>query len=191
MRNKIADSVLNMILKYGLRKFTIDDITNDLAISKKTIYKYFNSKNQLIEYTLDNYLTDELNKQNEVLASTKSFKERFEALTSPANHRPIPTGILAELQQYFPELWEKCEKVIQITRNQITQIYVEGIKNGEIRGEVHPAVIDLVVKNAIGGVLDYRFLVENDIGLNRALADVKSMLLYGILVRKNDSGGEE
>lgn len=191
MREKIAESAINQILKFGLRKFTIDDITAELGISKKTVYKYFNSKNQLIEYALDNYLAAELNKQNQVMTLNKSFRKRFEALTSPANHKQIPTRLLAELQQFFPELWGKCEEVIQITRNQIIQIYADGIKNGEIRSEVHPAVIDLVVKNAIAGVLDYRFLAENDIGLIQALEGVKSMVLYGILVQDNDSGGRE
>ncbi|MGI6434831.1 MAG: TetR/AcrR family transcriptional regulator [Syntrophomonadaceae bacterium] len=191
MREKIAESAINQILKFGLRKFTIDDITAELGISKKTVYKYFNSKNQLIEYALDNYLAAELNKQNQVMTLNKSFRKRFEALTSPANHKQIPTRLLAELQQFFPELWDKCEEVIQITRNQIIQIYADGIKNGEIRSEVHPAVIDLVVKNAIAGVLDYRFLAENDIGLIQALEGVKSMVLYGILVQDNDSGGRE
>ena len=191
MKERIAESAFNQILKFGLRKFTIDDITADLGISKKTVYKYFDSKNQIIERVLDNYVDEELNKQTEVMAQTDSFHLRFEALVLPSGKKPIPTWLLAELQQYFPELWERCAGAIQITHNHIIQIYAEGIQNGEIRSEVPPAVIDLVVKNAIDGVLDYRFLAENDIGLLSALEGVKNMVLYGIVARDKNSGGEE
>lgn len=191
MRERIVESALRQILKYGLRKFTIDDITSDLGISRKTLYKHFDSKNQLIECVLDNYMAAELNQHNEIMASTTGFCERFEGLILPIGHKPVPTRLLAELQQYFPELWARCEEAVQITRNQIIQIYAEGIENGEIRSEIHPAVIDMVVKKAIDGVLDHRFLAENDIGLIQALHDIKNMVLYGILVDDKASGGKE
>ena len=191
MRGRIAESALNQILKHGLRKFTIDDITTDLGISKKTIYKNFASKSQIIEYVLDTYVMEELAMQEKVMASTQSFRERFEALILPAEQQSIPTQVLAELQQFYPELWEKCAEAVHITRNKILQIYAEGMRNGEIRSDVHPAVIDLVVKNAIDGVLDYRFLSENDISMVQALNSVKSMVLYGIMLKNEDSGGVE
>lgn len=191
MRGRIAESALNQILKHGLRKFTIDDITTDLGISKKTIYNNFASKSQIIEYVLDTCVTEELAMQEKVMASTQSFRERFEALILPAEQQSIPTQVLAELQQFYPELWDKCAEAVHITRNKILQIYAEGMRNGEIRSDVHPAVIDLVVKNAIDGVLDYRFLSENDISMVQALNSVKSMVLYGIMLKNEDSGGVE
>ncbi len=193
MREKIAAEAMQQILKYGLRKFTIGDITAELGISKKTVYKHFDSKNQLIAYVLDSYVAAEFKRQNDVMRHTSSFRDRFEALILPtdAEHEPIPTWVLAELQQFFPELWERCEEAVHVTRDQIIQIYSEGIENGEVCSEVHPAVIDLVVKKAIDGVLDYRFLAENDIGLGQALGAVKSIILNGILVQKKDSGGRE
>lgn len=191
MRGRIAESALNQILKHGLRKFTIDDITTDLGISKKTIYKNFASKSQIIECVLDTYVTEELAMQEKVMASTQSFRERFEALILPAEQQSIPTQVLAELQQFYPELWDKCAEAVHITRNKILQIYAEGMRNGEIRSDIHPAVIDLVVKNAIDGALDYRFLSENDIGMVQALKSIKSMVLYGIMLKNEDSGGVE
>jgi len=191
LRGRIAESALNQILKHGLRKFTIDDITTDLGISKKTIYKNFASKSQIIEYVLDTYVMEELAMQEKVMASTQSFRERFEALILPAEQQSIPTQVLAELQQFYPELWERCAEAVHITRNKILQIYAEGMRNGEIRSDIHPAVIDLVVKNAIDGALDYRFLSKNDIGMVQALKSIESMVLYGIMLKNEDSGGVE
>jgi AcrR family transcriptional regulator len=48
MKNKILESAIRQIKKYGIRRFTMDDIAQDLRISKKTLYQHFSSKNQLL-----------------------------------------------------------------------------------------------------------------------------------------------
>ena len=44
MREKILDTAGNMFLNYGFKSVTMDDIANEIGISKKTIYKYFQNK---------------------------------------------------------------------------------------------------------------------------------------------------
>ncbi|MCO1603394.1 TetR/AcrR family transcriptional regulator [Desulfosporosinus nitroreducens] len=48
MRERIIEVATEFIKQYGLRGFTLDDITGELSMSKKTLYKYFASKNELI-----------------------------------------------------------------------------------------------------------------------------------------------
>jgi AcrR family transcriptional regulator len=48
MKEKILDVAAKLIQQYGLKKFTVDEIASQLKISKKTIYKYFESKDDLI-----------------------------------------------------------------------------------------------------------------------------------------------
>lgn len=48
-RNEIVKSVTPLFLKSGFRGLTVDEIANELGVSKKTLYKYFPSKEDLIE----------------------------------------------------------------------------------------------------------------------------------------------
>jgi len=48
MKEKIIARATEMFLKYGFKSVTMDDIANDMGISKKTIYKYFINKEVLI-----------------------------------------------------------------------------------------------------------------------------------------------
>ena len=41
---KILDASENRMVKFGYRKVTMDEIAQDLAMSKNTIYLYFRSK---------------------------------------------------------------------------------------------------------------------------------------------------
>lgn len=48
-RKRIIKVASELFLKYGLRSVTIDDICNELRISKKTFYVHFKQKEELIE----------------------------------------------------------------------------------------------------------------------------------------------
>ena len=53
MREKILDTAGNMFLNYGFKSVTMDDIANEMGISKKTIYKSFENKVDLVDASTD------------------------------------------------------------------------------------------------------------------------------------------
>lgn len=190
MKDKIIEATIQQILKFGFRKFTIDDVTSQLGISKKTVYKYFDSKRSLIAAAVDQYMALDRAKHAEVMASSDNFQERFMNLLTSDTHAMIPTWLLAELQQYFPDLWEHCAACDQVMRDENMQVYAQGIARGEIRADIHPALIDLIVERAFDGIFDYRFLTRYDLTLNQALNQLKSLILYGIS-NENRHGKEQ
>ncbi len=52
VRDKILKTASDLFLKYGLRSVSIDDICNELHISKKTFYAHFKQKEELVESLL-------------------------------------------------------------------------------------------------------------------------------------------
>ncbi len=52
-RTEILDSALRLIYAKGYQKMTIQDILNDLKISKGALYHYFDSKEALLEALVD------------------------------------------------------------------------------------------------------------------------------------------
>jgi AcrR family transcriptional regulator len=51
MRDKILTGASELFLNYGFKSVTMDDIANNLGISKKTIYLHFDNKTKLVEAT--------------------------------------------------------------------------------------------------------------------------------------------
>ena len=45
----ILDRVIELFYEFGIRNLNMDDISSKLKISKKTLYQYFKSKEDLIE----------------------------------------------------------------------------------------------------------------------------------------------
>ncbi|WP_422354444.1 TetR/AcrR family transcriptional regulator [Roseivirga pacifica] len=48
LRDKIIEHTGNLMIQFGIRTVTMDDISRDLGISKKTIYQYFKDKKDLV-----------------------------------------------------------------------------------------------------------------------------------------------
>ena len=69
VKDKILETSLNLFFKYGIKAITMDDIAKEMGISKKTIYRFFKEKddivNQLSEIELkkNQDMMEELRKQ--------------------------------------------------------------------------------------------------------------------------------
>ena len=61
MKERIIHKATDLFLKLGFKSVTMDDIAQELAISKKTIYTHFKNKTELIKecawFMLDNITT--------------------------------------------------------------------------------------------------------------------------------------
>ena len=60
MKEKILHKAADLFLSFGFKSVTMDDIANQLGISKKTIYSHFSNKRKLVHETTY-YVFDRIN----------------------------------------------------------------------------------------------------------------------------------
>ncbi|HXU27897.1 MAG TPA: TetR/AcrR family transcriptional regulator [Bacteroidia bacterium] len=48
VKDKILETSLNLFYKYGIKAITMDDIAKEMGISKKTIYRFFKEKDDIV-----------------------------------------------------------------------------------------------------------------------------------------------
>ena len=78
-KQKILEGSSRIFLFEGFYKTPMDEIAGQLKVSKKTIYKYFDSKETLIKEVVDNFLLKNKSIIQKIIdadndAVTKSFK---------------------------------------------------------------------------------------------------------------------
>ncbi len=49
-KKEIVETALSMYERYGIRSVTMDDVAAEMSISKKTLYKYFTNKADLVHH---------------------------------------------------------------------------------------------------------------------------------------------
>jgi len=109
MKEDIVKRALNDFMQYGFKTFTMDDLANKMWMSKKTLYEYFPSKNDLVEATLDYAL--EISCKNadtfvqgegSVIESVYRNQKKVQEVFNINSDRPI-----WELQKYYPKTYER------------------------------------------------------------------------------------
>ncbi|MCT4630312.1 TetR/AcrR family transcriptional regulator [Winogradskyella sp.] len=109
MQEKITDKAGDMFLKYGFKSVTMDDIANEMGISKKTIYKYFDNKDHLVDETvayvqktIDAIIEDIMSKDYNAIEENFAIKNVFKNMFKNAKTSPM-----FQLKKYYPETYAK------------------------------------------------------------------------------------
>ena len=157
MKEKIIQKSTELFLRLGFKSVTMDDIANEMAISKKTIYTYFKNKTQLVKECtccVFHSITDGI---DEICALEQNpIKELYEI-------KRFVTGKLEDensspqyqLQKYYPEINEKLkethfEKMMGITRKNLHK----GIEMGLYRSNMNVELIARFYFLGIHGIKD-------------------------------------
>lgn len=55
MKNKVLDldRIMNLYFRYGVKNLTMDDVAQELGISKRTLYQQVTTKNELVDMVLN------------------------------------------------------------------------------------------------------------------------------------------
>jgi TetR/AcrR family transcriptional regulator, cholesterol catabolism regulator len=61
-KQRIQKGAHNLVMQYGIRSVSMDDIAANLGISKKTIYHYFKDKDELVEAVVDEVINTPANR---------------------------------------------------------------------------------------------------------------------------------
>lgn len=176
-------AVVEEIQMSGMR-FTVDNITERMGISKKTIYEHFSSKEEIIQTIVERILKETDEKTNNIIADqTLTLIEKVKnlMLVLPEYYQIYDRPVLEGMKRYYPDLWQNINDSLQEDWEELEQIIEEGIKQGEVESNYSTVVIMKVLIEAFNTTFDQGFFYQNNITVNEALTQIVDILLYGII----------
>ena len=186
-KQRILEHSRELFLHEGFNKTTMDEIAGRLKISKKTIYKNFTSKDELVREALMNFILDNHKKLNDLVntdcnAVEKSFK-MFNFVGTMLIQ--ISENFLNDIRNSMPDLWEEIDKVrTKILSSNLKSIIDQGQKEGYfISTQKSDALVTLFIVS-IRGVINPDSLIENKLAPVKAAESIIELLLNGILTDK-------
>ena len=147
----ILKNVGSLYLKFGIRGVTMDDVATEFGISKKTLYQYFNDKEDLVSQVIDYYLKNPVFKLNS--EDSGNSIDRYFALRQHVAKmiKHFNNNLEYELKKTYPVLFKKVHKFKrERIYNDTLRSLQDGIKDGLIRSEIDP---DVVAKLQVGRML--------------------------------------
>ncbi len=182
-RVKILEAVLTEFKKKG-SKFTMDDVASDLHMSKKTIYKEFNDKeeifNALVDYCFDSIKAKEAEVKNDPSLSTVERIEKI-MICMPDKYRDVDFRQVFTLRDKYPKIYTKVQKRLENDWEDTIALLEQGMEEGKIR-KLPISVIKAMTEASIERFLSSDVPADNDSTYEDDLQVMIDILMRGICV---------
>jgi AcrR family transcriptional regulator len=148
----ILHRVGSLYRKYGIRSVTMDDVSRELGISKKTLYQYIHDKDELVRMVVEL----ELSTQHDHML--QSCKENLNAIEELAEIAGCISYMLKEysavteydLRKYYPDLYVRIREVRrERTFNFLHDNLVKGKNEGLYRENLN---VDILSKFSLSHI---------------------------------------
>src|SRR6266516_22956 len=143
-RQRIVDAARVHFFSHGFRSVTMDDLAEELGISKKTLYAHFPSKIELLEAVLaDKFANVEVNLNAITRAHPHDFSRALHELLANTQREldeikpPFVRDMRRKEQQVFKVIERRRAALIE---RFFGKLFVEGQRTGMVRKEV-PATL--------------------------------------------------
>lgn len=141
-----------VFMRFGIKSVTLDDLCRELGMSKKTLYKYFEDKNDLIKKTFEFHLE---NDKQQCLYFNKVGENAVDSLIQlsryiMATFTEINPAIFYDLKKYYPETWKLMDEHKHgFIHTKIKENVLRGVKEGLYRDNMNEDIIAELYVNSI------------------------------------------
>lgn len=184
MEEQIIKSVADLFQKYGVRSVSMDDIAQQLGISKKTIYQYFDDKNDLVKQVAAYIIADKLGAYKAVTdGASNAIEELGEIAKLIRKHfSEMNPALMFDVRKYHPEAWQlfvQHEK--QVVYNAIVDNILRGQREGFFREEIDPRVLGKLRFEQIHMSFDEQIFPKDEFNLQEVHLQLFDFFVHGVL----------
>lgn len=181
---QIIEAARKLFSKYGFKKVSMDEIAREANVTKKTVYTYFSSKEELFKYFIDEELINMKKIIEEVEAKNENFYETVHQaiykLLKYKNKRKFLKNAIDEAEVLKDPIIIKDLKVIDAEiQNYIKQKLIQFIQENYIEVADVDITTFLIYKMYIALMFDWND--ENKKLDEKAIADnILKFLKFGL-----------
>jgi len=182
-RERILEGTFKVFRDKGAG-FTMNDLSKELGMSKKTIYTVFRDKESLL-YTLVDYFFDSVKKDENMVLMDESLStsERLQKILGvmPVSYVDIDFSSLYSVRDKYPRVNKRLRERLESDWDTTLSLIDKGVEEGVFR-PVNKVVFQITFEASIERFLTDDSLKKNHIHYHTALEELTSILVGGILV---------
>lgn len=182
MKVRIIKATLDIFQEKGL-KFTMDELSHRLNMSKKTIYTIFNSKEDLLVQTV-HYCFDciALTKQSIIKRTDLDLvtKLKYVIVALPESFEAIEFNSFYTGKEKYPLAYEAAKKRLESNWEEIINLLQFGMDTHILRPFSIP-IFKAMVEASFEHFLSTQTLLDSNITYQKALNEMANILIQGII----------
>ncbi|MGA9408595.1 MAG: TetR/AcrR family transcriptional regulator [Bacteroidota bacterium] len=184
VRERIISFAREHFLHEGFSKVTLDEIATELGMSKKTLYKHFKDKEDLLRAGIEENLKNAARGIDAITASDDTFAEKLAKIMMLIGKQMsrLSRGAMLDMQKFTPELWRQIEtfRREQIF-NKIGRMMVQAREENVFRSHVNEQILTLMIINCVQGILNPDILSQNSFSAEEAFRIIFRTIFEGAL----------
>ncbi|MCL6611270.1 MAG: TetR/AcrR family transcriptional regulator [Peptococcaceae bacterium] len=190
MREKILAGFRELAFTVGFRRATVDDLSARTGISKRTVYRYFRSKEEMISAVMEEIMAETGEMVDSALSSRENPVEKLTALVRVVSQQLglINPLVLRDMQKHYPRVWNRIESFRAEKVRSIVEMLLAGNRQGYFR-ETIPEVFITALLAGIRDVINPGFILQHGLTVEKTIAAFFDIFLYGIVSGEEDKAG--
>ncbi len=188
LKQRILDAAKVHFFANGFSKFTMEEFAQSMGMSKKTIYKFFTSKDELVKEITREQLR-RIHTQCEFFRNDTTI-EFIDRVKSTINFLTVEMQAMKpqfslDIQRTMPDLWKEVdgfrnEKVM----NDFALMVKQGVDLGIFRTDVNVQVFVLMYAAAMRSIIDPQILSQLPINLSQAYQAAVTVFFEGMMTNE-------
>ena len=184
LRDVILEHARNVFLARGFSKVTVDEIASQLGISKKTLYKSYPSKEELLRASLHSMMRSAGWELERIVSSDKPLVEKLATamMTMGSYISRLRKESIIDLQRFAPTIWKELDKFRQehIVSRLVAMVAQARMEN-LLRPEVHEEVVIQMLIHSIQGIVNPEVLITHSFSAEQATRSIITVIFQGAL----------
>lgn len=178
-----------MFMQHGYSKVTMEEIAADLGISKKTLYRFFPNKKELMRDLMTERQCEFMEHIEEIWKREDlDFVGRLRSTLDFVGERSSKMNKFQDVQKIAPEIWKEIHdfkkgKIFEKVR----KLFEAGFETGIFRGDIDRDIVILVYTNAVESIVNPEALSELPCTAGQAFEAISKIIFEGILTEEGRS----
>ena len=185
----ILEKAFESFTREGPRNFTVECLATNLGMSKKTIYKYFPSKDILIEKIFD-YFTGMIKcKLKQIVESDMDPVEKYTTIMDfiMSKVSKMSMGKVVEVQNRHPVIWKKFVEFRQGLTQIFATIFIEAQEKGFARKDIDMDIVATIYMNIVNSTFQPDFFLQNNLAPVDTINIFINLITEGMFTEKGIS----
>ena len=165
-------------------RFTMEDLTRRLRMSKTSLYKIVTSKEQLIHAIIDYLMAEFQREVSEVRGENFPLEEKLRRFIRAYTKafRYFEHGTYSDLKNFYPQEWERWEKFRLQRIETLMTMMKFGIDDG-VFSPINLQVLQRCLLVMSESLTDTKFLAENKLTYAQAVENMCDWMFNGFLLK--------
>ena len=186
-KERILELAKNRFLKMGFNKVTLDELSSELGISKKTMYKFFPSKEELVKTIVWLMLRKVEKEVHRISADNKPFVHRLADLILFIGKTVgrFSKSFQQDMKRFAPMIWEEAERYRQEhIFNKVAEMIRQAKMENVFRNDINDEVIVMMLTSCFQTILTPEVLAEHSFSPKEAMYTIFHVIFEGALTEE-------